>query len=131
LSKGDFTTAIACRDSALAVSQRLLQKNPEDHRWLSDLAIAYAAKGNTTMALQYITQAKQTRDFQANFIRRNRVLLREAIVFSLLGKNDEALATLQQLLSLHMYAPEYLRRYIGLENVRRDPRFAKLMDTDL
>jgi protein kinase/serine/threonine-protein kinase len=129
LLKGDFAAANACRDSALAVSQRLLQRNPEDHRWLSDLAIAHAAKGDAAKALKYIIQAKQTRDFQANFIRRNRVLLRETMVFSLLAKNDEALATLQQLLSLHMYAPEYLRRYIGLENVRRDPRFAKLTDT--
>ncbi len=131
LSKDDFAAANVCRDSALAVSQRFLQKNPRDHRWLSDLAIAYAAKGDAALALEYIAQAKQTRDFQANFIRKNRVLLREAMVFSLLGKNDEALATLQQLLSLRMYAPEYFRRYIGLENVRRDPRFAKLMDADL
>ncbi len=131
LFKGNFAAADVCSDSAFAVSQRLLQKNPEDHRWLSDLAIAYAAKGNAVMALKYLAQAKQTRDFQANFIRRNRVLLREAMVFSLLGKNDEALATLHQLLSLRMYAPEYFRRYIGLENVRRDPRFTKLMDTDL
>jgi tetratricopeptide (TPR) repeat protein len=129
LSRGDFAAARACRDSALAVSQRLAQKNPRDHRWLSDLAIAYAVKGNAAMALKYITQAKQTRDFQANFIRKNRVLLREAMVFSLLGKNEQALAILRQLLSLHMYAPEYLRSYIGLENVRRDPRFVKLLDT--
>jgi len=129
LLKGNFAAAHTCRDSALAVSQRLLKKNPEDHRWLSDLAIAYAVKGDTTMALEYIRQAKQTRDFQANFIRRNRVLLREAMVFSLLGKNDEALASLQQLLSLRMYAPEYFRRYIGLEKVRRDPRFAQLMES--
>jgi len=129
-SLGNDAAAASCLDSALVVSLRLLKKSPLDHLYLSDLAIAHAAKNNRQLALEYIEKAKQTRDFKVNYLRKNRVLFREVIVYSLLGEKNKAIELLKQVLSLHMYSREFIKKSIGLENLRTDSKLFLLLEKE-
>jgi tetratricopeptide (TPR) repeat protein len=125
--KGEAAIAIAYYDKAQIILGQYLKKSPEDHLFLTELAIIYAAKEDDFKALDYMRKAKMTCDFQTNILRRNRVLLREAVMYSLLGMNDSALESLEKVIDSRVYAPECLKHYLGLEKIRLDPRFEKLL----
>ena len=125
--KGDSGTAVAYYDTAQIMLERFLKRSPEDHLFLTELAIIYAAKKDDFKALDYMRKAKMTFDFQTNILRRNRVLLREAVMYSLLGMNNSALESLEKVIDSRVYAPECLKHYLGLEKIRLDPRFEKLI----
>lgn len=114
-------------DSSKSVSLKFLERSPDDHRWLTDLAIIQAVRGNEPEALKLIKQAKSTNDFKTNILRRNRVLMREAIVYSQLGKIDQGIEAIKIILKDRVYSLETIKHFIGLENLRSDPKFEKII----
>jgi len=119
--------ANVCFDSSKAISLRFLERNPDDHRWLTDLAIIHAVRGSEQEAVKLIKQAKNTNDFKTNILRRNRVLMREAIVYSQLKNIDKCIETLQIILKDRVYSLQTVRHILGLENLRSDPKFEKII----
>lgn len=124
---GETTRAEEMMQLARKTTGDKLAKNPDDHLYLSELAVFAALAGENKQAGEYIDQAKNTRDFKINHIRKYRVLLREAIVDVILNGEEHAAGKIQALLDSQLYGAEYIRRCLeNLEANRQAITIAKL-----
>ncbi len=112
---GDLARAEATMKAAVKISEDKLAKNPSDHLYLSELAVFHALAGEKDKAWDFIEQAKKTRDFRLNHLRKHRVLLREAQVDVIINGERHAAEKFQALVNSHLYGQEYIRR--SLENL--------------
>ena len=55
--------------------------------------------------------------------------MREAVAYSQLGMIEEGLETIKEVLKDRVYAPNYLRKILGLEALRNDDRFEKILNS--
>jgi tetratricopeptide (TPR) repeat protein len=128
-SRGETPFVQKLIDLGFAVCRKNLVKSPHDHRWLADLAILNALAGDRVAAERNISEAKKTRDFKGNFIRKNRVLFREAVVYSVLKNHQKAISILEQVVAMRMYSRNYLKESIEFMDLRDDPDFIRLVNS--
>ena len=102
--------AMATYDKAIALAYKELQVNPRDASAMQHLAQYYSRKGDVPQALEFIRGAKSIDPANAS------LLYTQAVVFSLMDRQDEALKTLN----------EALQKGFSLEAVKNDPELNKL-----
>ena len=105
---------------AIAVTDGFLATNPKDARALSSRAMFYAKLGKVPEALRDVAagQAIETSDVS--------VIYTLSVVQELTNHRDRALAGLKAALQ-GGYSIESVRQDPDLTNLRRDPRFAKII----
>ena len=101
---------MATYDKAIALAYKELQVNPRDASAMQHLAQYYSRKGDVPQALEFIRGAKSIDPANAS------LLYTQAVVFSLMDRQDEALKTLN----------EALQKGFSLEEVKNDPELNKL-----
>ena len=106
---------------AVQLAERQLTINPADAPARASLASYYAKLGRKENALAAIEQARRLAPANMN------VLFRSALVYELTSHRDRALNALEAALD-GGYSLEEIRRARDLEELRKDPRYQRLLD---
>ena len=116
---GQPDKAAATYEQAISLAYKSIQVNPQNATALGDLAIAYAKKGDTKQAAQFIARARSV-DAQSTAL-----LYEEATIHALAGQTQEALASLEQALRSG-YSLKQAQNDPELKGLRQTPEFQKL-----
>jgi hypothetical protein len=109
----------------------MVRETPEDERYHSSLAWAYAALGMGTEAVQEARRAAGIMSRERDALGGPFFLFDLAAVHPHLGEVDEALEVLEDLLSAPArFAPRLLEDHFRLRPIQEDPRFQTLMDRE-
>ena len=109
---GQAAKAAATYDQAISLAYKSIQTNPKDTDALGNLAMCFAKKGDSRRALGFISRAR------AIDPKDNSLMYQEATIYTIAGRNQEALASLG----------EALRNGYSVQEARSDPELKKLHD---
>jgi tetratricopeptide (TPR) repeat protein/class 3 adenylate cyclase len=107
-------------EKTIELAQKALAVNPNDGEVLSDLAVCHAKTSDRTHALAEIERAQQLA--RAN----NNVLQNAIIVYEITGNRDQALRAIEDILKKG-YPVEEIRRRPELADLRKDPKYKRLI----
>ena len=111
-------------DDALADFNRSLELRPDHPDTLNNRGITYAKLGRYDNALTDYNRSLELRPDDPD------TLFNLACLFSLWGKTDEALAYLEKTIALDKKCREDGKTDKDFDNIRDDPRFKKLVESD-
>ena len=97
---GEEDLADSGYEEALVVLERELRDRPKDPRLLSALGIAYAGLGRAKEAVEEGQEAVKLAPVEVNILREHGRVRDLALIYTMLGYNDAALAELDALLSI-------------------------------
>ena len=117
---GDRNKASKTYDRAIGLAYKAYQVNPRDAANLGSLALYYAKKGDVSLALEFIRRARSINKDETA------LMYKEALVFALTGKPDEALNALRQTLT-HGYSVQEAKNDPELTSLRTRPEFGQLL----
>jgi serine/threonine protein kinase/tetratricopeptide (TPR) repeat protein len=109
---GQKAKAAATYDQAISLAYKSIQVNPKDTDALGNLALCYAKKGDTKRALEFIGRARAIDQ------KDNSLMYEEATVYTLAGRTNDAMASLEQA----------LRNGYSVQEARSDPELKSLHD---
>ena len=116
----DPAKAKAAYQQAIALAHKALLVNPVDADALGYLGLYYAKNGDAKLGLDYITRA---RAIDRNG---NELPYRQAVVYTILGRKGEALASLQEALQKG-YSAIMAKNDPEFKPLETDPEFNKLL----
>ena len=117
---GKKTEAVEAYKRAIQLAQAASVVNPKDADALSRVALYQARLGNKMEAEAHIGKARQLTPANRN------VLWNAALVYELAGERDHALEALKAAIRAGQPLEE-VRREPALKNLRKDPRYARLL----
>lgn len=97
---GDKQKALETYNKAIGLAYKELQVNPRDGDTMADLALYYANQGQAAQALQFIREARSIDPANPAYA------YNEAVVQTLLGKPDKAMASLREAIRNGFPAPQ-------------------------
>lgn len=116
---------------AVSTLDSLVQAVPDDHRYHSALARAYAGLGMREEAVQHGERAVDIMPRSRDAMMGSHPLFELAAVHARFGEVDEAVDVLEELLSAPShFSPNMLEVHYRLRPIHDDPRFKALMDRE-
>jgi tetratricopeptide (TPR) repeat protein len=137
IDKGELEQAGSYARRAAERAEEVISRNPKDVTCLSTLVESHIARAKWRLRTQPPQSDEATKDLQTAEktlldlrLRRQHPddLFDMALVYALLGNNDDALISLQEAIHHGYSKTARLRRDIALESVRSTPDFKKLVD---
>jgi TolB-like protein/class 3 adenylate cyclase/Tfp pilus assembly protein PilF len=137
---GDFANARESFRRAQRELEKLLPKLGDDYGLLDDLALLHMALGDKSNALAFAQRAIAANPIEKDAVRGPLPVEILARVSAHFGETDQAITTLEKLLSLPYdgamgttapLTPALLRLDPMFDSLRNNPRFQKLVDSEL
>lgn len=120
---GEHDEAVEARQKGIAIAEQTLNINPGDTRALYLGANALAALGRRKQALDWLGRAMTIEPEDGM------LLYNAACVYAILGMKNEALDSLEKSIDQGLTQPGWLENDTNLDNIRKHPRFRKLLDS--
>ena len=119
-------------ESALALLEENLERDPEDYWWHWQLGLAYALAGRKTEAVRAANTAAEMMPVSRDAIRGPQIIRSLAQVYSLVGEIDAAVEQLEILTKTSPYpVPLSLRSHPDWDSLRDHPRFQALLSGEI
>jgi adenylate cyclase len=118
----DADAFLKAQNQATEYLRRALEIDDKDPKTLFQVALVYARKKDPIAALSAAQRLEALSPGKGNGA------YTTAIVYTLIGDLEEALASVEELLKLPRIAPDYVKKETYLEPLWNDPRFVRLVE---